>query len=82
MPGDQSAASGRELLAPDVRVRSSLAVLKLLEPDWGRGGGEEEGKEVQSGHLTSGAANSATQISDALGEGLERFFWGYNQRRA
>lgn len=41
------------------------------------GGGGEKGKEVQSGHLTSGATNSAVQINDALGEGLERFFWGY-----
>lgn len=32
---------------------------------------------MQSGYLTPGAANSAAQISDALGEGLERFFWGY-----
>lgn len=74
LPGDQSAASGRELLAPDVRRRSSQAVRKLPGLDWGGGG--EKGKEVQSGHLTSGAANSAAQISDALGEGLERFFWG------
>lgn len=42
------------------------------------GGGKErgqgrEGEEVQSGHLTPGAANSAAQISDSLGEGLERF---------
>lgn len=61
-------------MCADVRRRSSQAVRKKPGRIRVEGGGGEKGKEVQSGHLKSSAANSAVLINDALGEGLERFF--------
>lgn len=54
LPGDQSAASGKELLAPDVRRRSPQAVRKQRGQIGVEGGGErevggEEGREAEKG---------------------------------
>lgn len=81
LPGDQSAFSGRELLAPDMRRRSSQAVRKLPGAGLGGGRGRGGGNGGAVGSLDVRCSQLHSTDQRCPWGGVGEVFLGLNQRR-